>query len=229
MLMNSVIPHKFPRLVTLFLAWAWAWIALGVGINAFVKSNKDKSAIKNQVPPPTTVSINTNDVFRAGVVVTTVSALIAVISTIYIGLLLFDSGRRSGISTRTLTVQYATLGFLAVWLFATQIPVTVFVATHSVQVSASIDGLTLGNGIVKTIEKALGAKTAYKDYNYLVLLAVLPWFTILFTLIAAVVSFLASSHARRTTSTKAAPVSSLGQVDSMTPATAPHNLSQQPA
>lgn len=172
--------------------------------------------------------------FQAGVVVTTVSALIAILSTLYIGLLVIDSRRRSGISTRTLTLQYLTLGFLAIWLLATQIAVTVFVATRSVQVSASIDGLKLGDGIVKTIEQALGAKTAYKDYDYcasppsplspaipsnyvrhaVILLAILPWFTFLFTLIAAVVSFLASSHARRHVSTtKAAPVSSAGQIE----------------
>ncbi|KAJ7097546.1 hypothetical protein C8R44DRAFT_811608 [Mycena epipterygia] len=209
MMTNSIIPLKFPRLITLCLAWAWALISLAIGINAFVKSNRDKNSIKNEVPPPTTVSIDTNDVFQSGVVVTTVSAVILVLCTLYIGLLLVDSSRRTGVSTRTLVVQYATLGFFALWLFAAQIPVTVFVATRSVKVAASIDGLPLPSSIVNTIERALGAKTKYSSYDYLKLLAILPWFAFLFTVVAAVVAFMASSHARR--HAKAEPVSSTGK------------------
>ncbi|KAJ7444591.1 hypothetical protein B0H11DRAFT_1880580 [Mycena galericulata] len=213
MLMSSVIPLKFPRLTTLFLAWAWAIISFGVEINAFVKSNRDKNNIKNSVPSPTVITLNTNDVFHAGIVVTVVSALIALLCTLYLALLLVDSSRRSGISTRTLSLQYLTLGFLAIWLLAAQIPVTLFYATRSVQVSASIGGIQVGSSIVKTIENALGAKTAYKDYDYLKLIAILPWFAFLFTLLAAIVSFLASTHARRQVSTKTEGVSSTGKID----------------
>jgi hypothetical protein len=130
-----------------------------------------------------------------------------------------DSNARSGISTRTLPLQYLSLAFLAVWLFATQIPLSLFVSTRSVQVSAFINGIKISDGFVKTVERALGTKTRYKDYDYRALrlpllpfsfknhsvfnpctvnlLAILPWFAFLFTLAAAVVSFLASSHARR--------------------------------
>lgn len=167
------------------------------------------------------------DVFQSGVVVTTVSAVILVLCTLYIGLLLADSSRRTGVSTRTLVVQYATLGFFALWLFATQIPLTVFVTTRSIKVTAFIDGLPLPNNIVNTIERALGAKTKYSSYDYrasyirplkphtliscstVKLLAILPWFAFLFTLVAAVVAFMASSHARR--HAKAEPVSSTGK------------------
>ncbi|KAJ6598189.1 hypothetical protein DFH09DRAFT_1356521 [Mycena vulgaris] len=205
---NSVIPFKFARLVSLFLAWAFAVISLGVGINAFVKSNQDKSEIRDQVPPPTTVSIDTNDVFQSGVVVTTISALIVVLCTLFLGLLFLDSSRRSGLSTRTLVLQYLTLGFLVVWLFATQIPLTLFVATRSVKVEAFIDGIKLPDKFVTTIERALGAKTKYSSYDYLKLLAILPWFTLFFTFIAVVVTFVASLHARRhVSSNNVAPIS----------------------
>ncbi|KAJ7489128.1 hypothetical protein FB451DRAFT_1223809 [Mycena latifolia] len=214
MLMNSVIPLKFARLITLFLAWAWAVIALGVEINAFVKSNKDKDGIRKEVPRPTTVSIDTNDVFQSGVVVTTVVAVILFLCTVYIGLLLVDNSRRSGLSTRTLVVQYLSLGFFAIWLLATQIPVTVFVATRSARVEAFIDGLKLPDSVVATIERALGAKTKYSSFGYLKLIAIIPWFTFLFTLIAAVVSFMASAHARRNATS--APISSTGKVEPAT-------------
>ncbi|KAJ7234755.1 hypothetical protein B0H12DRAFT_1327617 [Mycena haematopus] len=192
--MNSVIPFKFPRIITLFLAWAWSIISLAVGINAFIKSNRDKNRLKNQVPPPATISINTNDVFRAGVVVTVISGLILVLTTVYIVLTVT-------ISARTLRLQYISLAFLAVWLFAAQIPVSLFVATRSAKVSAFIDGFPISDGVLQTIEQAIGAKTAYKDFNYLKLVAILPWFTFLFTLAAAIVIFLASSRSRSKAST----------------------------
>ncbi|KAJ7677852.1 hypothetical protein DFH06DRAFT_1167286 [Mycena polygramma] len=219
---SSAIPLKFPRLLTLFLAWAWSLISLAIGINAFVKSNRDKNRIKAQVPPPTDISINTNDVFAAGVVVTVISALILVLTTLYLAFLLLDHRRgrttspsstspfstRPSISTRTLTVQYATLGFLAVWLFATQVAVSVFVAQRSARVSASINGVPLPGNVVKTVERALNAKTRYRDFGYLKLLAILPWFTFLFTLAAAITAFLAArrarSHAAPTTTDPAA-------------------------
>ncbi|KAJ7220723.1 hypothetical protein GGX14DRAFT_431874 [Mycena pura] len=205
MMMNSVIPLKFPRLLSLLFAWAWALISLAIGISAFVKSNRDKNRLRSEVPRPATVFLDTNDVFHSGVVVTAVSGVIMVLCMLYIGLLIVDANARSGISSRTLPLQYITLGFLAAWLFATQIPVSLFVATRSVKVAASIDGINVPNGILKTIERALGAKTAYKDYDYLQLLAILPWFAFLFTAVAAVVGFLASSSHFRSTY-KATPI-----------------------
>ncbi|KAJ7182881.1 hypothetical protein C8R43DRAFT_968388 [Mycena crocata] len=207
MLMNSVIPLKTPRLITLFLAWVWAIIALGVEINALAKSNKDKTAITDEIPPPTKVSLDTSDVFQSAAVVTTVTLIILALSTLYILLLVIDSNSRSGISTRTLPLQYFSLAFLALWLFAVQIPLSVFVSQRSIKVAASIGGVTIQDGVLKTIERALGAKTAYKDYYYLKLLAILPWFLFLFTLAAAVVGFLASSYARGSAAT-GEPVSS---------------------
>ncbi|KAF7369240.1 hypothetical protein MVEN_00251700 [Mycena venus] len=207
MMMNSVIPLKFPRLITLFLAWTWSLISLAIGINAFVKSNRDKNRIKDEIPAPTEVTINTNDIFQSGAVVTTISALILVLTTVYIGLMVVDANARSGISTRSLPLQYITLAFLAVWLFATEIPVSLFVSTRSAKVSASIDGITIPDNLLKRIERALGATTAYKNFSYLKLLAILPWFAFIFTLAAAVVAFLASSRARGR-SKGATPVSS---------------------
>jgi hypothetical protein len=113
-------------------------------------------------------------VSQAGAVVATVSTLILVLCTLYIGLMVVDSNARSGISTRTLPLQYLSLAFLAVWLFATQIPLSLFVSTRSVQVSAFINGIKISDGFVKTVERALGTKTRYKDYDYCALRLPLP-------------------------------------------------------
>ncbi|KAF7377438.1 hypothetical protein MSAN_00165500 [Mycena sanguinolenta] len=200
--MNSVLPLKFPRLITLFLAWAWSLISFSIGVNAFVKSKQDKNQIVDKIPFPTNISINTNDITQAGAVVTTISVLILILTTLYIALMVIDANARSGISTRTLRLQYISLSFLAIALFATEIPVSLFVSTRSAKVSASVDGFNLSDGTLKTIERALGAQTAYKDFSYLKLLAILPWFTFIFTLAAAIVSFLASSDSRSTSRRK---------------------------
>ncbi|KAJ7267185.1 hypothetical protein C8J57DRAFT_1326933 [Mycena rebaudengoi] len=196
MMMNSVIPLKFPRLVFLFLAFAWALVSFAVGINAFIKSNAQQDRIKSQVPRPTSVSIDINNVLQSGGVSTGISAVIAALCFVYMVLLFLDNSRPSGISTHTLRLQYISLAVLAIGLLAVQIPLTVFTATRSAQVAAFIDGIKLPNTVVKVVEKAIGVKTAYKDFDYLTLLAILPWFAILFTTIAAIVTFMASSHAR---------------------------------
>ncbi|KAJ7677860.1 hypothetical protein DFH06DRAFT_1316655 [Mycena polygramma] len=159
--MSSSVPLKFRRVLALFL-----------------------NRIKEQVPPPTDISINTNasqtDVFAAGVVVTVISALILVLTTLYLAFLLLDHCRgrttspsstspfsaRPSISTHTLTLQYVTLAFLAVWLFATQVAVSVFVAQRSARVGASINGVPLPANLLKTVERALGAMTRYRDFGY---------------------------------------------------------------
>ncbi|KAJ7100802.1 hypothetical protein B0H15DRAFT_770032 [Mycena belliarum] len=194
---RNFIPLKFLRLVTLFLAWAWGITTLGAGINAFVKSKRDTDSIRGLVRPPITVSIGTKDVFQSGFVVTAVCAIIAALCALFIGLLLLDISCRSTVSTRTLTVQYLSLGFLALWLFATQIAVTDFVATRSVKADAFVFGVQVPDRLVKRIIAGLGLKTAYRSYDYLKLIAILPWFTLLFSVIAAVVTFMASARAHR--------------------------------
>ncbi|KAJ7054178.1 hypothetical protein C8F01DRAFT_497987 [Mycena amicta] len=194
--LNGSIPLKLPRLISLSLAWAWALISLAAEINAFVKQNKDRTRVRSEVPEPTQVTINTNDLFAAGAVVTAVCGIIMALCFAFIALIAIDANTRSGISTRTLPIQFISLGFLSTWLFATQIAVSDFVARRSVKVSATIDGFKVPNGIVKTIEQAFGEKTAYKDFEYLRLLAVLPWFAFIFTVISAIISFLAVSRRR---------------------------------
>ncbi|KAJ7125532.1 hypothetical protein C8R43DRAFT_1030427 [Mycena crocata] len=137
------------------------------------------------------------DVFRAGAVVTAVSAAILALTTVYIVLLVIDSKTRSGISTRTLPLQSFSLWFFALWLFAAQIPVSLFVSKRSIKVTASVFGVTIQDSDLKTIERQLGAKTMYKDYHYLL------W---VFTLAAAVVCLVASSSARASSTDE--PVSS---------------------
>lgn len=154
------------------------------------------------------------DVFKSGVVLTTVAALIAVLSFLYILMLCFTQK----LAARTLRVQSLSLAFCATWQFATLIPFTDFFANRSAQVSASIGGVALPPSLIQQAEQALGANPVYHKVGYrkspdvrretacslltwdicaVRLLAVLPWISLLFTVIAAAVLFVAGSRARR--------------------------------
>jgi len=187
-----------PRLISLSLAFAFSFISGSVGLNALIKSNQQKSAIRKDLPAGTSVNVNDNDVFRSGVVITTISALIVVLSFIYILMLLLSrrkdtaSSRLTRLSERSLPFQWISLAFCAVWLFATQIPFTHFFATRSAQVHAFVGNVEIPPSFVQTVQNQLGLTSVYKKIGYLRLLAILPWFAFLFTTIAAGVCFLAS-------------------------------------
>ncbi|KAF8699457.1 hypothetical protein AX14_000947 [Amanita brunnescens Koide BX004] len=183
-------PLWLARLTALGLAWSWAIVA--VGINALVKSNQLKAYVKHVVPSPTLVVINDNDIFQAGVVATSISAVIAVLCTLLILLHL-----RGPLSSTALRVQGASLGFCAVWLFSVLVPLTQFYRTRSAIVDASIGGVSLPDEAVQTVERALGLTNRYKDLFFLRLLAILPWFAFLFTTIASVLLFVAASRIYR--------------------------------
>jgi len=187
---------KSTVLAALGMAWAWGVIAGGVGLNALIKSNQEKSRLRALVPSPTVLTIDTNDVFSSGVVVTTVSALIAVICTLTIIHIVFFPA-----SSRIDRIHGIMLAFCAVWLFVTMIPFTAFVANRSADVTATLNGVALPSSLIDRAERTLGVTRVYKDISYLRLVAILPWFTVLFTAIAAGVLFTASSRATATTET----------------------------
>ncbi|KAL0069336.1 hypothetical protein AAF712_003701 [Marasmius tenuissimus] len=194
-------PMRRTRLVALLMAWAWGIISASSGLNALIKSNNQEGQLRRLLPPNSTLDIDIDDVFHTGVVVTVVSLVVAILCTIYVLLLLasFSKGntRISRTSDSTLPFQWMTLGFCAVWLFATQIPFTVFFANNSAKIHASIGSLVLPEDTIKRFEGLLGVSSTYRHIDYLRLVAIFPWFTILFTTIAAIVCFLASRRRGR--------------------------------
>lgn len=190
---SAVVPLRGAVLGSLAMAWAWGVIAGSVGLNALIKANQQKSRLRKGVPAPTIVTIDTNDVFQSGVVLTVVGAFIAVLCSTFILMVFFTRG----LAARSLRIQSAILAFFATWLFATLIPFTTFVANRSAQVSATIGGVQLPPSIIKQAEQTLGTTSVYNRIGYLRLVAILPWITLLFTIVASVVLFVAGSPARR--------------------------------
>ncbi|GLB40874.1 hypothetical protein LshimejAT787_0900890 [Lyophyllum shimeji] len=194
---SAVVPLRGAVLSSLAMAWAWGVIAGSVGLNALIKSNQQKSHLRKSVPRPTIVTIDTDDVFQSGVVLTVVGALIAVLSSLSLLSLLVPHSPTRRLSARSLRLQSFLLAFCAAWLFATLVPFTVFFANRSAQVSASVGSVQLPQSIIKQAEQALGTTSVYKRIGYLRLVAILPWITLLFTVVASGVLFVAGSPARR--------------------------------
>jgi hypothetical protein len=153
-----------PLLAALFLLFAFSVIGAGVGINSLVKSHRDKARFRRALPADVRVIINTSDVFDSGVVATVVCGLLALVALASIIVAALPSSRKFWQQSRR--VQAATITFLVVWLFATQIAFTAFFANRGPKVTAFIGKTKIPEQTVKNYEMALGAVTEYRQVHY---------------------------------------------------------------
>ncbi|GAB1519237.1 hypothetical protein RhiXN_00434 [Rhizoctonia solani] len=194
--MRHSLPLRTPRLFLLGLTWALGIIGAAAGLNAIVKRNDQVSSIKQAVAAlRITVFVDTNNILRSGIVLAVGCLLLALVASVFIGLLVLDSLKPSSanpISTRTLGVQTGLLGFLTVWIFACLVAVTKFAATGSASVAAYTGSIRVPDALVHATESQLGFSRVYWDQLYVRILTVAPWVTFLFALITTIVSFSAS-------------------------------------
>ncbi|CAE6526248.1 unnamed protein product [Rhizoctonia solani] len=194
--MRSSLPLRTPRLFLLSLTWALSVVGAAAGLNAIVKRNDQVASIKQAVAAlRITVSVNTNDILRSGIVLAVGCLLLAIVTSIFIGLLVLDSLKPPGtnpISTRTLGAQTGLLAFLTIWIFACLVAVTKFAANGSAAVAAYLGGAKVPDSLVHATETQLGFSRVYWDQLYVRILTVAPWVTFLFALISTIVSFVAS-------------------------------------
>ncbi|KAG9102347.1 hypothetical protein FRC06_002065 [Ceratobasidium sp. 370] len=198
------LPLRTPRLVILAFTWALAVVGSAAGLNAIVKRNHQVAAIRKAVSPlHITVDVDTNNILRSGIVLAVGCLLLAIATSIFIGLILLDSRKSSTspLSTRTLPAQTGVLAFLSVWIFASVVAVTKFAAHGSASVRAYSGGAQLPDSLVRATEKTLGFSRVYWAQLYVRILTVAPWVTLLFALIATAVTFMASRE-RGTTTTQ---------------------------
>ncbi|KAJ8457515.1 hypothetical protein ONZ51_g11484 [Trametes cubensis] len=192
-------PLKVPRLAALALTFVFGVVGFALGINALVKSNNQKDLVKQQAAPlGATVTIDTDDVFDVGCVVTAVCAALAVVSFASLVFLLFTR------STRTLTAQGLLLSFLTIWLFASLIPMSDFVANRQAKVTAFIGAVPVPDSLIQSVQQELGVSSVYNQIGYLKNAVILPWFAFLFGAISSVLSLAAARRARYTPASAAA-------------------------
>jgi len=170
-----------------------AVVSMIAGIYALFDLIQEVSDIEQQVAPPTVVSINVNDICNLGFITTTLSGSIAIFCPVFILLMsLARRPRRVKPSLFISRVPFLVLGGYALWLFTAQAGLTHIFRTRSALVYA--DGVELPDSVVQTIVEPLGVDNEYRHIGYLLPAVILPWFTVLFTVIAAIVAFLASGQ-----------------------------------
>ncbi|CAA7270472.1 unnamed protein product [Cyclocybe aegerita] len=206
--MSNAPLHK-TRAVALIVSWCFAVIASSVGLNALIKSNQEKSKLKRLAPSPTRVEIDTDDISVAGIVATTASLLIAVLASNFFFAMYLSFTK--AFSARTLRLQGAILFVASFFLFGALVPYLVYFVNRHAEVTAFVGDTQLPDSVVKAVESASGSTSIYKDIYYLKLVAILPWFSLLFALIAAGILFKAGSSTPKAEVTPAADSSSASE------------------
>lgn len=145
------------------------------------------------------------DITTAGQVSTAVQALTIAFITLSALAIFYRSKTRP----KFFTILGSLLAFASLWLLSVTIAFTVIFATKSARVSASIGGMQLSQSVIDAQARALGVSPIYKDQPYrewqpfypglysihttrtfpVLHAAILPWFTWLFTTVAAVAMF----------------------------------------
>jgi len=193
---SSADPLRSARLVTLSLSWCFAVIAASVGLNGLVKSNQEKTRLK-KLGAPAVVDINTSDIFDVGAVATTASLLISLlVSKIIIAMYLPPT---KALVARSLRLQAIILALACLLLFGSMVPYMVFFVNRQASVKAFLNGVQLPDSLVKAVEAQSGTTRVYRKIFYLKLVAIFPWFSLLFSLIAAGALFVASSRTSKLT------------------------------
>lgn len=107
---------------------------------------------------------NITDIFRSGIVLTTVCALLAVISLV--SLLLHISTLSLSSSPRALRIQSLSLLFTTTWLFATLVPFDKFARQGSAHVVARLGNLVLPATFVQAEEAEIGVSPLYWSLKF---------------------------------------------------------------
>jgi len=98
-------------------------------------------------------------------------------------------------SIRTLKLQALVLILPTLVIFGGMIPFTIFFKNRSAQVTAFIGTTQLPASLVQSVQARSGAESKYSKIWYLRLLAIFPWISFAFAVVAIAVIFLSSSRA----------------------------------
>ena len=106
---------------------------------------------------PTLAQLFVVDLYQSGVVVTTVCTILALLTAIFFIVTLVWPNRATG----SLKIQVWIFTFFNLWLLATEIPYTVFLATRSAKIDAFLDGVQLPAQVVQATIAADGESAKY--------------------------------------------------------------------
>ncbi|KAI0001184.1 hypothetical protein BJV77DRAFT_1155602 [Russula vinacea] len=186
--MSTDSPLKTQRLAALAFCAAWYIISGSIGLNALIKANQRETHLRKQAPSGVTLDFHINDLYQSGVVVTTICTVLALLAAIFFTLTLVWPKRATG----SLKIQAWIFTFFSLWLLATQIPYTAFVATRSAKIDAFLDGQQLPAQVIQATLAADGESAKYCKLHPAVLLAIFPWIALLFTTFLIYILFAAA-------------------------------------
>lgn len=191
--MSTASPLRKQRLAALALCAAWYIISGSIGLNALIKANKTQTRFRKEAPPGVTLRFHINDLYQPGVVLTTVCATTALLAIIFFIVTLIWPRNATG----SLRIQAWIFTFFSVWLFATQIPYTIFVAKRNAKIDAFLAGKQLPAQSVQAALAAAGESTKYSKLHPAVLLAIFPWISLLSSVLLILVLFAAARRPSR--------------------------------
>jgi hypothetical protein len=148
----------------LILAAAFGIIGSSVGLNSLVKSNISKSKLRAAVPAGMSISINTNDVLRSGIVTSAMCTMIGLISSVSLKMMVLSSWRSLG--ARTQRLRGWLLAFFAAWLGLNHSLFTYFFWTRQANVRLWQGDVELPQSAVEAAEKAQGSDPVYRDMYF---------------------------------------------------------------
>ena len=106
-------------------------------------------------------SLSRADIFQPGVIITTICTALALLAVIFLLVTQVWPKRATG----SLKTQAWIFTFFSFWLFATQIPYTVFVATHRAKIDAFLGGVQLPEQTVQEGLAAAGESDKYRKLH----------------------------------------------------------------
>jgi len=188
-----------------------------VGLNAVVKRNQQVARVKHEVAAQhVTLSVDTWDLLRSGIVLGTGCIVLSLVATVWQFLLFRDirnKGQSSSVqplSTRTLLFQWISLGFMSIWLLASEIAVTKIAVTSGAKTTAYLDGQQLPEAAVQATQTQLGVNPAYWAQGFVRLQVIPPWVAFGLAAATTVVSFIAWKRTAAIDSSKRSFVGSEG-------------------
>jgi hypothetical protein len=186
--MSDASPLRKQRLAALALCAAWYIISGSIGLNALIKANQTETRFRKQAPPGVTLRFHINDLYQPGVILTTVCAATALLAMIFFTVTLVWPKNATG----SLKIQAWIFTFFSVWLFATQIPYTIFIANRNAKIDAFLAGRQLPAQAVQAALASAGESTKYSKLHFAVLLAIFPWISLLSSIVLVFVLFAAA-------------------------------------
>ncbi|KAF7966582.1 hypothetical protein HWV62_37813 [Athelia sp. TMB] len=174
---------------SLFLTFVFTLVGGALGVSAIVKAQNKWSKLGASVPTGAFIFVNVTDLLTPGAIVTVACFLLCVNALVFLLFLAIPVCRRVDMSARTLLFQALTLLTFGLALFGALVPYTLFLAKREAEVTAFLGLSQIPTIVVTGLEDAVGWTGVYRDVPYLRILAIIPWFAFLFTMITAVLSF----------------------------------------